>query len=239
MTEEKIVAWENQTTKEYPDDEKKETFRTIVSRAYAKKKDGEKLTEKERWALKNAAKQSKYIMPTGPRKATLQMIENVVKLQLEEGLSYSEIAERLGKSPTTIAHLVGRHDREYRKALQRLADDAIKDAGIRRPVIYGRMLTLYQRAALRAPLVMESIMDDPQQPGGVRAKAAQDAMDRFDMGKDATQAKIAAQAVNPDALQIIKDTIGIMERLKALSEPSVASVEAEVIDETLSGEVPD
>lgn len=230
MSKKKIVQWQDPKGPE--GDGPQETFKQLVSRAYAKKRDGEELTDKEKWALSKACKQPKLVAVTGPRKATLENIEKIVKMQIEEGLSYTEIAERLGKKSTTIAHLIGRHDREYRRALQKMADEAVKDAGVRRPVVWSRMLALYQRAALRAPLVMEELMNDPMQPGGVRAKAAQDSMDRFDMGKDATQAKFAAQVPSQEALQIIKDTIGVMARLKQLSEPPVVSVEAEVVDET-------
>ena len=126
MSKDKLIQWQNPKGDVNPDDEKKETFKQVVSRAYAKKRDGESLTDKEKWALKNASKQPKLVSVTGPRRATLENIEKIVKMQIEEGLSYAEIAEKLGKKPTTIAHLIGRHDREYRRALQKVADEAVK-----------------------------------------------------------------------------------------------------------------
>lgn len=236
--EERLVEWTGDIdSKDEPGDYFEETteyakepFSTIVKRSRAKYAANEPLTAKEKWAWKHALKDPGYLARIGPRKSTLTLIDKIVKLQVEEGLSYSDIAEKLNKSPTTIAHVIGRHDREYRKALDRLAEDASRDAGIRRPVIYARLLALYQRTALRSAFVTDEIMNDPQQPGGVRLKAAENAAKMFDMGKEIGQT--AQQSPSQETIQAIKDTIGVMARLRALTQSTTIEAEVEVVNET-------
>jgi hypothetical protein len=236
--EERLVEWtgdidSDDTPGDYyeePTEKMKEPFAKIVARSRAKWKAGEPLTPKEKWAWTHANKHPGLMARTGPRKSTLALLDKIVKLQVEEGLSYSELADRLEKSPTTIAHVIGRHDREYRKALDRLAEDASRDAGIRRPVIYARLLSLYQRTALRSALITDEIMMDPQQPGGVRLKAAENAAKMFDMGKEIGQT--AQQSPSQETIQAIKDTIGVMARLRALTQSTTIEAEVEVVNET-------
>ena len=200
-----------------------EQFSTIVKRARAKHRDGIALTEKENWALTQACK----IVPPqfirrGPGKQTRKNLEKIVRLQFEGGKTLAEISETEGKSYAWASKLIRDNPDVYRDIASKIAEEHLREAKTIVPVVNAVLLRAMRTAAMRAPRVMEEIMDDPDQPGGVRLKAAEDFVKKFEVEFGKTSSE-QAPSISIDQLNVINDTIGIIKGREI-------EVESEVID---------
>ena len=212
-------------------DLKKEPYAQVLKRAMAKERDGEILTDKEKWAMTYRKDPKGFSHPKGPRKPTIDLLYKIAKIQLESGDTYQKIADKLGKSLTTISHVVSKYDQDYREQLKRASEDLVKEAKITKVTVYSRLLNKMQRSALLAPDVIEEVMTDVKQPGGTRVAAAGKFLDAYGVGAKDLAKSEEKTYISDEHRRVIEDTLGIMQKLKAeIENKPVDALEAEIVE---------
>lgn len=207
----------------------KEPFLTIIKRACAKKRDGEPLTQKERWALDN-----QYCPPTGPTPATLKFLERVAGYQIGDGLSHAQIALTEGCSLSKVAKYLKKYPVEYRRACLKYEEDLRKEAGVRRTVVGARVLQKMAQAALKSADKIEELMDSAQQER-VQLDAAIHTQKVFGLSGEQNQfaeSKTKLIPVSAEVVGLLTDTLALLKPGRDLQ-----SSPAEVLPPVLDAEV--
>lgn len=223
---------------------REESFQTRIRRARARERDGQPLTLGDRkalraWAISNANRVANgYLSPhrydRGPSKRVVERLKTITELQLVEGLNLAQIGERLGVSANLVSQTIKRYPKHFEKILHEVSERLAEDATLIKPAVYGRLIEKMRVNAMRAPEVIDEIMNDPDQPGGVRLQATKLTLDAFDVGKN-TQ-NHAQTPLSDDSKRLLADTIGVITALAAAAAPLAENdekckvIEAEVID---------
>lgn len=233
----KTVHWSNpddtghnipvEDVHEYQD----ETFYDIATRVRQKQACGATLTPKEKWAAKSMLQAPKGYK-WGARKQTVQKMKDIVRLQLEEGLNQSQISEKLGyKGANSVSQLIARNPDAYQRALTELQDEVLRESGVRKSLVYARILSLMAKPALRAVSVVESVMDDAEQPGGVRVQAAEKMLKGFGVGTPNPPEAPPERQLSEESKRMLSDTIGIMGQLvNSFRGQTVDALDAEIVE---------
>ena len=219
-------------------DLKKEPYVQILKRAMSKERDGQILSDKEKWAMTYRKDPKGFSHPKGPRKPTIDLLYKIAKIQLETGDTYQKIADKIGKSVTTVAHIISKYDQDYREQLKRASEDLVKEAKITKVTVYSRLLNKMQRSALLAPDVIEEVMTDEKQPGGTRVAAAGKFLDAYGVGAKDLAKSEQTTYISDEHRKVIEDTLDILGKIKQEIGPKIVdALDAEVVDEKQVGQI--
>lgn len=194
-----------------PYDEDRLSFSALVSRARAKARDGERLTSQERWAIRCAEKR---VPRVGPTPAVLARLRRAIELQLNEGLTLVEAAERMGCKYTTLKRHCARYNAHYARLLREVQDEIMKSGAMVRGVTAATMVKMAQRAALKVPKVWEEAVE------ATKTEWARGESGEFEPAAEAPDWKTRLEATKQ-----IRDTFGLNRDNEALNPTKVTQLD--------------
>ncbi len=241
MSKDKLVNWGGDNTDDVSQTEiyeesdreyEREPFGKIYARAVAKRRNGERLTDKENWAIRMHA-QNPGGQKRGPAPATRERLAKIAELQLCEGLSYSQMAEVLGIKFSTVAKTIQNWPLEHRKALEECENRLKKEAGTRRVVVGARILQKMAETALKSQEVIDELMEGAAQER-VRLDAAIHSQKVFGVAGESNQFAPQSKSFQPldeAAVKNLADSLGLLKVLPRIVPTDPGEVlDAEVVD---------
>lgn len=193
----------------------REQFGQILIGAKKKIRAGQAITPLELSVLMRSRADWEDPVKTGPSKKTMKLLREVAVLSIKEGVEkMSDIAARLAVTPSALAMAINRHPEAYAKVIQETLSQLAQEDTAVNAVVRFRALRQMRKTALAAPGVVDEVMSDPDQPGGVRLKAADTALKAFGIGDKTVEEKttinlsadkvlVAQQIMNEDAQSVI------------------------------------
>ena len=186
-----------------------EEFPKLVLSAKTKIKYGKPINSSELYALMRSRADLADPGKRGPLKSTVNLIRQVATLSVKEGVEkYGDIAVKLGVSPAVVSAAINRYPDVYSQAISDVLKTMSAEDKAVNSVIAMRAMRGLRQAALKAPAVVDELMTDYDQPGGVRLKAADTALKAFGIGeKGAEEARTINLSVDKVAIvhQTLKD----------------------------------